>query len=119
MNRDVYLGILAEVVDEQTNKIVNAIKSLKESSSELPRYVETNLNYYIKVKLTEHGREVHRAYWEHICKDCGCEYKYPEVDPNGYSSFQMHEFMRIFGEHMSMASHLVCETKVLIQRSET
>ena len=108
---------LAEVFDKHTNKIVDAIKSLKEPALELPGYVETNLNYHIKVKLTEHGREIHRKYWEHICRDCGHEYKYPEVDESGYSCFQMHEFMHIFGSEMFLAAELVCETNVLIQRS--
>lgn len=105
-------------IENQTELIVDAIKSLKEPAPELPEYVETNLNYYIKVKLTEHGKEVHREYWEHICKDCGHEYKYPKVDESGYSCFQMHEFMHTFGSEMSMAAELVCETNVLIQRSK-
>ena len=102
-------------IENQTNKVIDAIKSLKEP---LPDYVETNLNYYIKVKLTEHGKEVHREYWEDICRDCGHEYHYPEVDSDGYSCFQMHEFMHTFGSEMTMAAELVCETNVLIQRSK-
>ncbi len=108
----------ARFIEYQTERIVDAIKSLKEPIPELPDYVETNLNYYIKVKLTKYGRKIHREYWEPICRDCGHEYKYPEIDEHGYSSFQMHEFMRVFGPEMSMGTKLVCETDVLIQRSK-
>ena len=103
-------------MEYQTNKIVDAIKSLKEPSPELPDYIKTNLNYYIKVKLTEHGKEVHREYWEPICNELKLAYKEPEVDSDGYSSFQMYDFMNVFGKHMT--NLLVCETDVLIQRSK-
>ena len=81
---------LEKILAVQTNNIVSAIKSLKEETvvnKTEDEYVKTNLNLYIKVKLTEHGKEVHREYWEPICRDCGHEYKYPEVDEYGYSSF--------------------------------
>ena len=105
-------------IESQTERIVDAIKSIKEPAPELPDYVETNLNLYIKVKLTEYGKLVHREYWEPTCNDIKLAYKEPEVDSDGYSSFQMHDFMSVFGKHMIMAAPLVCETNVLIQRSK-
>ena len=108
----------ARFIEYQTYRIVDAIKSLKEPTPELPEYVETNLNYYIKVKLTEYGKQVHREYWKPVCNDVRLAYKEPEVDSDGYSSFQMHDFINVFGKHMTMGAPLVCETNVLIQRSK-
>ena len=109
---------LEKVFNKQTKCIVDAIKSLKEPTPKLPDYVETNLNFYIKVKLTEHGKEIHRDYWEPICDKANTTYKEPKVDSDGWSSFQLHEFMLIFGSKMYMAAPLVCETDILIQRSK-
>lgn len=108
---------LVSSINSQTNKIVDAIKSLKEPKQELPEYVETNLNDYVKVKLNEHGREIHRKFWEPYCGK-NLPYKYPEVDSEGYSKFQIHEFMLTFGSECSIGSSPFCEgNNILIQRS--
>ena len=70
-----------------------------------------NLNEYIKVKLTAKGKQIYNDRY-----NGKMEIHY---DDNGYATFQMWDFMRIFGgEHMSMLSELVCETDVMIEVKE-
>lgn len=74
------------------------------------RFQNTNLNDYIKVKLTEKGKQIYNDYYDgnmHI-----------DYDNDGYATFQMWDFMHIFGKHMNMASELVCETNVMIEVKE-
>ena len=73
-------------------------------------YKKTNLNYYIKVKLTADGIN---AIYEHY------GYDFPiNIDSDGYTEFQMWDFARIFGGRMGMTLPLVCATNVLIQVEE-
>ena len=68
---------------------------------------DTNLNDYIKVKLTEKGINILR-------KKYGS--KFPiNIDDEGYTKFQMWDFARIFGEHFFMTADLVCQTSVQVQ----
>ncbi len=80
------------------------------------QYKETNLNYYIKVKLTEKGKEIYRnRFDEDDIKELGIEYCEPTVDEEGYTEFQMWDFARIFGNHMNMIGPMVCETNVMVK----
>ena len=82
------------------------------------KYVKTNLNLYIKVKLNDYGKQIHHDYWKDICRDANVQYKL-EVDDEGYSSFQIHEFMNLFGEYAHLGAKPFLETNdVLIERSE-
>lgn len=72
-----------------------------------PLFRDTNLNDYIKVKLTEKGINILR-------KKYGS--KFPiNIDDEGYTKFQMWDFARIFGEHLFMTAALVCQTSVQVQ----
>ena len=83
------------------------------------QYKETNLNYYIKVKLTEKGKEIYRnRFDEDDIKKLGIGYCEPKVDENGYSEFQMWDFMRIFGKHFHILGDNPCGTNVLVQVKE-
>ena len=71
-----------------------------------------NLNDNIKVKLTEHGKDIyyHRydrtnAFWgRELCKP-----SYPKVDEDGYTTFQLWCFMELYGVHMGMTLPNVIE----------
>lgn len=76
----------------------------------MTNYKKTNLNYYIKVKLTEDGINYLRKQYEDFCPY--------HIDGEGYAEFQMWDFMRIFGKKMSMTMPLVCATNVLVQIEE-
>ena len=65
-----------------------------------------NLNDRIKVKLTAHGQEVYRSRWEELNRMAGRVVVFPhyaQVDKEGYTSFQLWDFMETFGEHIGMA----------------
>ena len=92
---------------------------MKVAKEQKEEYVKTNLNYYVKVKLNKRGMEIHRKVWEPISKECGLEYKYPETDEEGYSKFQIHDFMNTFGSKCTMGSLPFCEeNNIFIQRCE-
>ena len=74
------------------------------------KFMNANLNDYIKVKLTLKGIDVIRERYGH---------EYPIiVDDEGYVKFQMWDFARIFGDYMNMCSCLVCETNIMVQVKE-
>ena len=66
--------------------------------------VKTNVNNYVKVKLNDVGlTELERQHNElkEIVPTLG-EFKNPKVDEDGYSEFQIHCFMNLFGHIMIM-----------------
>ena len=80
------------------------------------QYKETNLNNCIKVKLTEKGKEIYRnRFDEDDVKELGIEYCEPKVDEEGYTEFQMWDFIRIFGKHFHILGDNPCETNCLVQ----
>lgn len=99
-----------------SNKIDEVRKRFLDSGA--GKYVKTNLNLYIKVKLNDYGKKIHYDYWKDICKQCNTHYKL-DVDEEGYSTFQIQEFMNMFGEHAYMGAKPFLETNnILIERSE-
>ena len=87
-------------------------------SNETGKFVKTNLNLYVKVKLNDYGKKIHYGYWKDICRDAKTTYKL-KIDEKGYSSFQIYDFMNIFGEHARMGAEPFLETNdVLIERNE-
>lgn len=98
------------------NKINEVRKKFLNNKAE--KYVKTNINFHIKVKLNDFGKKIHYDYWKDICKDTDIPYKL-EIDEEGYSSFQIHEFMHIFGPKATLVAEPFLETcDVLIERSE-
>ena len=65
-----------------------------------------NLNDHIKAKLNEHGikilRDAHDELKQYV-PSLG-EFKAPPVDADGYSTFQMWNFMETFGPSMYMSN---------------
>lgn len=74
-------------------------------------YYDTNLNYYIKIKLTEAGRIIYKKYYAKY----NCEAPELNIDDEGYVRFQIYDFMHIFGERLFMGATLPCETNCKIQ----
>ena len=86
--------------------------------NEANKYTKTNLNFHIKVKLNNYGKQIHYNYWKDICNDADVPYKL-ESDEQGYFSFQIHEFMNTFGEHAHLGAKPFLETyDVFIERKE-
>ena len=98
------------------NKVDEVRKRFLDNKAE--KFVKTNLNLYIKVKLNDYGKKIHYDYWKDICRDAKATYKL-EIDEEGYSSFQIYDFMNTFGEHAHMGAKPFLETNdILIERSK-
>lgn len=59
-----------------------------------------NLNDYVNIKLTETGIAILKEEHDKYLKEYAGEFKYPEIDENGYTQMQMWEVMQIFGKYM-------------------
>ena len=76
---------------------------------------QLNLNNIIKVKLTDYGKDIFYHQYDElnifIVGQGGKEIepRYPDVDENGYSKFQLWSFMNLYGEYMKLAAPNVIE----------
>ena len=78
--------------------------------------VKINLNDTIKVKLTDHGKEIyyhrHDRLIEHI-RYHGIEPtikpSFPKEDDEGKTKFQLWDFIELYGEHIGMGKPNVIE----------
>ena len=99
-----------------SNKIDEVRKRFLDNT--IDKYVKTNLNSHIKVKLNERGKKIYHDYWKDVCGEANISYKL-DVDEEGYSSFQIHEFMNIFGEYAHLGAEPFLKTMdVIIERSK-
>lgn len=70
---------------------------------------QLNLNCIIKVKLTDYGKDIFYHQYDElnkcIVKNNGALIKprFPDVDSEGYSKFQLWDFMHVYGKHMMLA----------------
>ena len=71
-----------------------------------------NVNSFMKVKLTDRGKDVYYHRWDELNKFYGKEVikpEYPKMDEDGFSTFQWWEFMNIFGPFMENGMDIVIE----------
>lgn len=75
------------------------------------RYVETHVNDFVMIKLTDRGREIHRQGWERLWGPVGelrrstghaPTYIPPVEDINGWSRWQIWVFLQEFGPHIRL-----------------
>ena len=78
-------------------------------------YTKFNINDTVKVKLTEHGKQIHQQQWDRYLRRGQIEYTPPREDENGYSRWQMWNLMETFGPHMSLGVDCPFETDILIE----
>lgn len=93
----------AEHNDDSSNKVAQVRTRYLDKCNEsrrLGKYVETNLNYNIKIRLNELGKNLYNDYWKNIFPEKDNFYDKLQKDEDGYYTFQMWEFMVIFGSHM-------------------
>lgn len=73
-----------------------------------------NINDIIKVKLTEHGRNMHaQNYKKYLGENFNKKYYLPAIDKEGFTKYQLWEFMNIFGEHMFNGAEQVIENNLI------
>lgn len=83
--------------------------------------VKVNINDFIKVKLTDHGKDI----YEHSNDSLMAKPEYEKIkkwlepipleyDDEGYVQFQLWKFMEIFGEHMWNGAPQIIENNSII-----
>lgn len=85
---------------------------------------KTNFNDYVKVKLTEHGKNIMRKYHDELNEritNSGGKGFGPYVcitDDEGYSHFQIWQLMQDLGPHMSIAKPEPFEGEMIFLNGE-
>ncbi len=70
-----------------------------------------NLNDYVRVKLTDKGREIYMQEFERF----GIEVGPPREDADGWVSIQCWSLMQIFGSYLVMGCELPFSTDIQFQ----
>ena len=71
-----------------------------------------NLNEIIKVKLTPYGAEIYYKQFDELNKQYGreiCKPQMPRIDKDGYTEFQLWNFIELYGQHIGMCKPNVIE----------
>lgn len=78
-------------------------------------WIEFNMNQYVRVRLTEYGRSLHRQDYDEFVRRFGkppFKYKPPVEDADGWSEWQLWQLMNIFGQHVQMGFRVPFETNM-------
>jgi len=80
-----------------------------------------NINEKVRVKLTEHGKALHREYHAKFLAHLGQkapDYTPPKEDAEGWSEWQLWVLMQEFGPHMGLGFRTVIETEIEVPNVE-
>jgi len=82
-------------------------------------YLPFNINHHVRVKLTDAGRKWHRKrHVEWFAEAPHIKYTPPKEDADGWSRWQMHNLMEMFGDGVGMGRDLLFETTIELDTSE-
>ena len=90
----------------------------------MAKTITINLNDIVKVKLTNVGKDIYyhqNDELNEVIKRRGgrlLENRMPRVDEEGYTSFQLHDLMTLYGPHVAMWKQLPFETNMLYEVQE-
>lgn len=107
MEQEWAIGLFQDIF-KRLDSLEQEKKCIKEKNE-----MEVNLNDWIKVKLNDRGKDIYYHRFDDVIKEYpqyNIKPSMPKVDENGYTRFQMWNFMEIYGEHMGMAKLPVLET---------
>lgn len=70
------------------------------------KWVLFNANDWVRVKLTDYGKKIHRAEWRKAWSESSSEmpivaYREPSEDKDGWSYWQLWQLMELFGGHVA------------------
>ena len=68
--------------------------------------IKININDFIKVKLTDLGKDIFYHKFDEVNAQYGREIlrpRYPKEDENGYTEFQLWDFMQLYGSHIGVS----------------
>lgn len=88
------------------------ITQLKHDLETKDNIQKINLNETIKVKLTPYGAEIYYKQFDELNKQCGreiCKPHMPQIDKDGYTEFQLWNFIELYGQHIGMCKPNVIE----------
>lgn len=99
-------------LESEISYLRNTVAQYKEDCVKLKTELESrgkiNLNDEIKVKLTPLGAEIYYHQYDELNKQIkkndgtGLEPIMPQIDKDGYTKFQLHHFISLYGEHIGM-----------------
>ena len=101
--------------DEYYNKCIDLTNQIAGLESELKtkdNIQKINLNETIKVKLTPYGEEIYYKQFDELNKKYGreiCNPQMPRIDTDGYTEFQLWQFIELYGQHIGMCKSNVIE----------
>ena len=85
-------------------------------------YKKFNINYSVKVLLTDYGKKIHKQQWEDFWNSIGRLDENPytplKTDADGYVDFQMWDLMEKFGNHCGLCKELAFDTVILIDEKD-
>lgn len=73
-----------------------------------------NVNNVVRVKLNAFGRRILEVKYEELYKRLGKIYTLSKEDENGYTKFQMWDFMNTFGEYCQLGRELPFDPEIEI-----
>ena len=74
--------------------------------------IKINLNETVKVKLTPYGAEIYYKQFDELNKQYGreiCKPLMPRIDKDGYTEFQLWNFIELYGQHIGIGKTNVIE----------
>ena len=74
--------------------------------------VRINLNEVVKVKFTDLGKDIYYHRFDELNQVYGrivCKPSFPKEDAEGYTKFQLWDFIETYGEHVGIAKPNVIE----------
>lgn len=90
--------------------------------------VRINLNEKVKVRLTDHGKDIYYHRYDNLYERLTrsgrltakpFEPSYPKVDEDGYTEFQLWEFIELYGPHIGMGRKSVMQPlEIVYEESE-
>ena len=71
-----------------------------------------NVNELVKVKLTDVGKDIFYHQFDELnvmCKEVVIEPRYPKVDADGFTEFQLWDLMNTYGPHLKVGCNVPFE----------
>ena len=104
-------GCMCITREARESIIDKLIELYKKASKVKPEKKAINLNDWVKVKLTERGKDIYRrdrTEVANIVKTGNVQIE-PNIDDEGFTKFQLWHFIEIFGKYIGM-----CEDAVIM-----
>lgn len=101
------------------NDNICACNKYKPSAQSEPLHI--NLNEWVKVKLTDLGKEIYYHQYDELNKVYGREMlkpSFPSEDEDGYTRFQLWKFIQLYGEHIGMGAPNVIDPIEIVYERE-